>query len=148
MDQLPGDWPIWLVALFLLLNLFKEKIFNSVDWLGQDLQDRREHQQKQSALETAYHLSEQAVSQQLMAELVANSQESEREANKYVRDAYTRLLDNYVVLSESVRKHDERIARIEYQIKQNATTTRLLVQIITEIYEHTTGHKAKNLDDS
>lgn len=47
--------------------------------------DTREHRQKQEDLELAYHLSENAAVQQVMAELVSNAQEGEREANEFIR---------------------------------------------------------------
>lgn len=149
MDHLPENWPIWLVAAFLLLNFFKEKIYSSIDWLGQDLSDRREHRQKAADLEIAYQLSEQAVAQQQQVELVANAQESANEANEFTRQQYTRLLDSYIVLvddnrrlQELMSKYNERLLSIDHQIRNGEVHKRLLTEFITEIYEEQTRRKA------
>lgn len=47
--------------------------------------DTREHRQKQEDLQIAYHLSEGAAAHQVMAELIAMSQEREGATNEYIR---------------------------------------------------------------
>ena len=137
LNSIPG----WVIITLLFLNFFKEKIYQSVDWLGKDLTDRREHAQRQSDLQAAYQQSEQAVAQQLLSELVSNAQESERGANKYIRESYTRLLDTYVELAESQRKLEGRLSRVEHQIREDATHKRLLTSFVTDIYEKVIGKK-------
>ena len=68
----------------------------------EETRDEREHRQEQHRLERAYHLSEGAVAQQMLTELLADSQEEQREVNNYIRqdvkDCLTDIKDDTALL--------------------------------------------------
>lgn len=95
--------------------------------------DTREHRQKQEDLELAYHLSENAAVLQVMAELVANAQEGEREANKFIRED---VKDDLALIMESVSK----LVKAE---EQRAKLFTLQNGILSEIGQELRGQQAK-----
>jgi C4-dicarboxylate-specific signal transduction histidine kinase len=104
--------------------------------------DHREHVQKQSDLETAYHLAEGAAAQQVMAELVANSQDKLDDAYGFIRSDIKADLEQLQTLVDEIQKQllsyypkiDE-VPSIKYELRNFSTQSRLLVNLIREIYE-------------
>lgn len=83
-----------------------------------DREDKREHTQRQEALSQAYHQSEHAVTHQIMAELVATSQEELAKVNQFIRDE---LLGD--------------VKSIKYEVRNQSTKVTILVGLITDIYQ-------------
>lgn len=134
---------VWAVFSRLILPAQLERQRLQLESDLDDRKDRREYGQKQNQLEQSYHLSEQAVVQQLMVELVANAQESEQKAYAAIReDAKTQwqeaartlaiILEDVHTIKEAGHKRGEVINKILYEQKNLASQIRTITTIILD----------------
>jgi hypothetical protein len=93
--------------------------------------DTREYSQKKEQLEQLSRLSDTAASQQVVAELLANSQDKEEKANEFIRTIVFNTLDKIKTdsahipgLIAEIKEHSKRITDLE-------TSQRLLRNLIT-----------------
>jgi hypothetical protein len=91
--------------------------------------DTREHQQKLQQLEQGYLLSEAAVAQQRLAELLQDTQ-------TFVQTTVANSLDKIKTDTSHIPKLVDEIRKLEYEQRNLQTQQRLLNNLVTEIYEH------------
>lgn len=131
------DWldlsriPDWLYWIIILAIIFRERIAELMQWREKDQSDRREHEQRQGALATSYHLAEAASAQQVMAELVSNSQERAADGDRFIRERYTEMVKSLEVLPEVKRE----LATVKFEQRNHAAQLRILVSLVAEMYE-------------
>ena len=131
------DWldlsriPDWLYWIIILAIVFRERIAELLQWRERDHSDRREHEQRQGALATSYHLAEAASAQQVMAELVANSQERAADGDAFLRERYVEMTKSLEVLPEIKRE----LATIKFEQRNHAAQLRIMVGLVAEMYE-------------
>lgn len=102
--------------------------------------DTREHRQRREDLQVTYHLAEAAAAQQVMAELVANSQEGEREANRFIREDVKNDLASII---ESVNRLAGVVNRLTDTEENRAKLFTLQNGILSEISQELRGQQAK-----
>jgi len=102
--------------------------------------DTREHRQKQENLAVAYHLSEGAAAQQVMAELVAMSQEGEREANQFVRE---NMAQDLAAIDNRLADLVSAIEKLTQAETQRAKLFTLQNGILSEMSQELRGQQAK-----
>ncbi len=131
------DWldlsrvPDWLYWIIILAIVFRERIADLLQWRVRDQSDRREHEQRQDALATSYHLAEAASAQQVMAELVSNSQERAADGDRFIRERYAEMAKSLEVLPEVKRE----LATVKFEQRNHAAQLRILVSLVAEMYE-------------
>lgn len=93
--------------------------------------DTREHSQKKEQLEQLSRLSDTAASHQVVAELLANSQDKEEKANEFIRTMFFNAVDQIKTNSAhipgligEIKEHSKRITGLE-------TRQRMLINLIT-----------------
>jgi hypothetical protein len=135
--MLNPDWldvnriPDWLYWIIILAIVFKERIAELLQWRERDQLDRREHEQRQDTLATSYHLAEAASAQQVMAELVANSQERAADGDAFLRERYVEMIKSLEILPEVKRE----LAAIKFEQRNHAAQIRIMVSLVSEMYE-------------
>ena len=108
--------------------------------------DTREFDQRMAELGTAYQQSEHAVTLQVYAELLGQVQGEKNEVEQFVREEVLAglkanaerlgLIEQALLeLKKGTKRQDSDLEKIKYSIRQYTTEKRILVGLVTDIYE-------------
>ena len=119
-----------LAGLTAVWALVKIVVPRMVEARLEEQRDTREHTQSLQRLEQAYHLSEGAVAQQMIAEILANSQEAKERADEYVRKDIKEAVDRIAAHVSHMPDLRTDVQKIKYELRNLSTEIRLLSDII------------------
>lgn len=106
--------------------------------------DKREHEQKRQSLNQAYQMSEVSVTHQMMAELVANSQEKLSEANQYIRQDVKQTIDVLAAQIGALDQIAKDLRDIKYELRNQHTRLQIMTGLVSEMYEY---YKKRPVDE-
>lgn len=112
--------------------------------------DEREYRQEQMKLQSSYQQAETSVAHQLMAELVSDSQEALDEAydfiKKNIKGDIATLQTCLNTIEERSRTFEE-VPRIKYEIAQFTVQSRIMVNMMRDIYERLFNKQPEGIPD-
>ena len=115
-----GVGAIWGVIKFIIPKV--------VDARLESERDDREFRQKRAELEQSYLLSEASVAQQRLAELL-------QETQSFVQSTVSNSLDKIKTDTSHLPELVEQVEKLKYEFRNLQTHQRLLVSLLTELYE-------------